>query len=486
MARALLGIDIGTTSIKALLISADDGSTLASVGYPYPTHRPHVGWAEQDPRDWTDAVSKAWKELAAKAGDAEIVAIGICSQVNTHLLVDKHSVALTTAITWKDLRCADIASELDADITDEKRIALWGGPFKIDSSFSLSRIEWWRLNDPEAFAKAAAAMLPKDYVIAALCGVQVADPLSAIGLVGGDGEYIADVLALVDGGARLNAPLQAFDSIAGSTNGALGIPAGIPVAVGTMDAWGNVYGSGLLDASHAMEVSGTSEIVAVLGDKSIPTPGIISFPAIRSRSLHAGPTQAGADALAWFAQMHGKSIDETLAAAVASQPSRIIFLPHLDGERAPHWNPNAQGVFLGVTRESGFGEMAQAVLEGVAFAARQIREGCEAAAGGEVKVIRLSGGGAKSAHWNQIKADVHNRTLQVLDELDTGARGIALIAGGAGRNDLEEWAASLIHVSATFTPNPVKRSYYDEKYAIYVDTYKALVGIFDRNTGRAR
>ena len=184
--------------------------------------------------------------------------------------------------------------------------------------------------------------------------------------------------------------------------------------------------------------------------------------------------------------MHGKSIEETLAAAVASNPSRVIFLPHLDGERAPHWNPNAQGVFIGVTRESGFREMAQAVLEGVAFAARQIREGCETASGGAVTTIRLSGGGGKSAHWNQIKADVHNRTVEVLSELDTGARGIALVAGGAGREDLEEWAASMIHISATFTPDSSKRAYYDEKYAIYVDTYKALVGIFDRNTGRAR
>ena len=151
MTRALLGIDIGTTSIKALLISADDGSTLASVGYPYPTHRPHAGWAEQDPTDWTNAVASAWKELAAKRSDAEVVAIGICSQVNTHLLVDKESKALTPAITWKDLRCADIAAELDGAISDTQRIALWGGPFKIDSSFSLSRIEWWRRNDPAAF-----------------------------------------------------------------------------------------------------------------------------------------------------------------------------------------------------------------------------------------------------------------------------------------------------------------------------------------------
>jgi xylulokinase len=313
----------------------------------------------------------------------------------------------------------------------------------------------------------------------------VADPLSAIGVVGGDGKYISEVLDFVERGAELCAPLKAFDEVAGLTNGSLNFPKNIPVAVGTMDAWGNVYGSGLLDSSHAMEIGGTSEIVAILSNKSVPTPGIISFPAIRNRHLHAGPTQAGGDALAWFANLHSKTIEETLSAAKATDKSdsRVIFLPHLDGERAPHWNPNAQGVWIGMNRATTFGELARSVLEGVAFSARQIREGCENAGGARVTSIRVSGGAALSDYWNQIKANVHGLPIHVLDEIDTGARGIALVAGGAIglTDDLEKWADSLITISRTINPEPKKVQELDYRYRIYKDTYLALEEIFERN-----
>lgn len=483
MDKASLGIDIGTTSVKVLLICAQTGVTLEKVTIPYPSFRPQAGWVEQDPNDWTRALSTAWKKISTNHPNQTIGAIGICSQVNTHLLVDKKSKPLTPAITWKDLRCADIASKLDSSITEIERMALWGGPFRIDSSFSLSRVKWWQENSLEEFKNASAVMLPKDYVISVICGEQGTDPLSAIGLVDSNGKYLSKVLNLIEGAERLCAPLADFNTVAGLTNGALGFPIDIPVAVGTMDAWGNVYGSGLRDDSFAMQISGTSEIVGVLSQNSNPTSGIISFPPIQGRSLHAGPTQAGADALAWFAQLHSKSIDETLQAAEVAPESRVIFLPHLDGERAPHWNPNAQGVFIGLSRGTNFGEMARAVLEGVAFAARQLLEGCEQAAISTVNTIQISGGGAKSPYWNQIKANIHQRQINVLKELDTGALGIALVAAGLGRDDLEEWAASQIKVNFTLSPESDKKEYFDEKFAIYVDSYRALTGIFDRNSG---
>lgn len=482
MEKALLGIDIGTTSVKVLLICAQTGVTLEKVKIPYESLRPQTGWVEQDPDDWTRAIAAAWKKIKASHPNRTLISIGICSQVNTHLLVDKNSKPLTPAITWKDLRCAKIASDLDSSITEIERIKLWGGPFKIDASFSLSRIKWWQEHSAAEFSNASAIMLPKDYVISVICGVQVADPLSAIGLVDSNGKYLSDVLSMIDGAERLCAPLAPFNTVAGLTNGALGLPPNIPVAVGTMDAWGNVYGSGLQDASFAMQISGTSEIVGILSKNSKPTPGIISFPAFHGRSLHAGPTQAGADALAWFAQLHSKNIEVVLDAAEAAPESRVYFLPHLDGERAPHWNSNAQGVFIGLSRGTGFGEMARAVLEGVAFAARQVLEGCETAAISKVDTIQISGGGARSSYWNQIKANILQRQINVLAELDTGALGIALVAAGLGRDDLEEWAASQIKINSTINPATDKKAYFDEKFEIYVDSYRALTGIFDRNS----
>ena len=485
MKKILLGIDVGTTSIKLIAIDSANGSTVAKITENYPTNRPDNGWVEQDPLDWIRGISQGWIKISELIGDAELIAIGVCSQVNTHVLVDAKGNPLTQAITWKDLRCSKIAQTMDSAVTEERRFELWGGPFKIDSSFSLTRVQWWKENDPKAFAAAVAVMLPKDFVIFALTGAMVADPLSAIGVVGADGKYISKVLDFVERGHELCAPLKAFDEVAGLTNGSLNFPKNIPVAVGTMDAWGNVYGSGLLDSSHAMEIGGTSEIVAILSDKSVPTPGIISFPAIRNRYLHAGPTQAGGDALAWFAVLHSKTIEETLSAAQATDKtdSRVVFLPHLDGERAPHWNPNAQGVWIGINRATTFGELARSVLEGVAFSARQIREGCESAGGALVKSVRVSGGAARNDYWNQIKANVHGLPIHVLDEIDTGARGIALVAGGAIglTDDLEKWADSLITISRTINPDPKKVEELERRYRIYKDTYVALQEIFERN-----
>jgi xylulokinase len=155
----------------------------------------------------------------------------------------------------------------------------------------------------------------------------------------------------------------------------------------------------------------------------------------------------------------------------------------LDGERAPHWNPNAQGVWIGMNRATTFGELARSVLEGVAFSARQIREGCENAGGARVTSIRVSGGAALSDYWNQIKANVHGLPIHVLDEIDTGARGIALVAGGAIglTDDLEKWADSLITISRTINPEPKKVEELDYRYRIYKDTYLALEEIFERN-----
>jgi xylulokinase len=326
-------------------------------------------------------------------------------------------------------------------------------------------------------------LLPKDYVIAALCSVPVADPISSIGLVDAEGRYLSGVLDLVDGSPDLVAPLLDFDTMAGRTTGALGFPPGIPVAAGTMDAWGNVYGSGVVRPGQAMEVAGTSEIIGVLSDKSIPTKGVVTFPPVRNRVLHAGPTQAGGDALVWFARMTGTTIDRVLADVGSSQRKRpILFLPHLDGERAPVWNPDAQGVFLGIRSDTELADMALAVLEGVAFSSRLLLEACETAAGVDVEDLRLSGGAARSPLWNQIKASVHGRSISVMRQLDSGALGAALMAGIAAglATDLETWAEDFVEIGRTVEPASAERNRYEHLYGMYRETYDSLVGVFAR------
>lgn len=486
-----LGVDVGTTSVKVGLLdlgaTGTEAGRMETASVAYPMHRPGPGLAEQHPVDWTRALGEAWSELASRVGPVAVRSVGICSQVNTHVVVDDGLAPLTPAITWQDLRAAPDAAELDAAVAD-RREALWGGPFIPDASFSLSRLAWLRRSDPAAYDRARWVLSPKDFVVAALTGEVVTDPISPIGVVGPGDAYLDAVLDLVPGAAGLVPPLRPFDAAAGRTlsGNPAGLPAGIPVAVGTMDAWGSVYGSGLVVPGRAMEVSGTSEIIGVASDRTVPTRGVISFPPVRGLHVHAGPTQAGGDALGWAARVLGLSIEQLVEEATEARrdPQPVLFLPHLAGERAPLWNPDARGVFLGVTTATERRHLALAVLEGVAFAARQLLEACATAADVPLVDLRLSGGGSRSATWNTIKATAHRRSLARLATRDSGVLGAALmglVAAGVER-DIAAAATNRVTIAAIVEPDPDPgaAARLDDLYGIYRDTYRALEPIFPR------
>jgi xylulokinase len=480
---ASLGVDVGSTSVKACLVWLDDDRTPSVVSRPYPTHRPHPGHAEQRAEDWVEGLAWCWAELERREGPIALRSVGVCSQVNTHVLVDERLRPVTPAITWQDLRCGPQAAELDALVAG-RREALWGSPFVIDASFSLSRVLWFARNQPDAFATARWVMSPRDYVVAALVGEVVTDTISPIGLVGRDGRYIEDVAALVDGAAHLLPPLHRFDALAGTTraHGSAGLPVGVPVAVGTMDAFGDVYGSGLVRPGRAMEVAGTSEIVGVASDRAVPTPGVISFAPVEGIHIHAGPTQAGGDALQWTARALRATPQEVLDAAAAARahPQPVVFLPYLAGERAPLWDPTARGTFLGLGIGTGARDMALAVLEGVAFSARHLLEACEHAAGIPVTSLRLSGGGARSGTWNAIKASAHGRTMEVMATLDTAVLGAALMGMVAAGLETDMTSASERYavVGSVVEPDPEATARLDELYTIYREAYPALRELF--------
>ena len=365
-------------------------------------------------------------------------------------------------------------------VPDDDKLRIFGGPFSIDASYALSRALWLQQTRPEAWARTRWILSPKDFCVAALTGELRSDPVSPVGLVGADGRYLTDALALVDGAESRFPPLDEFDALAGRTTGTHGFASGIPVSVGTMDAWSSIYGSGVVRPGQGAEISGTSEIVGLLSAAPGAADGVISFPPVRARYLHAGGTQAGGDALRWIAGVLGLSISEALAAARSVEPQPLVFLPHLAGERAPLWDADARAVFLGMTAHTTPGHLVRAVLEGVAHAARHLREACEEAAGFRAKTLRLSGGGANSELWNQIRADAHRCTLEQVASAMTGCLGAALMGGVAAgaATDLESWAAEVVTVARTFSPDPAGADRFDALHAVYRDTYRALVDRF--------
>ena len=214
----------------------------------------------------------------------------------------------------------------------------------------------------------------------------------------------------------------------------------------------------------------------------MPTPGVISFAPVGGIHVHAGPTQAGGDALQWTARVLGTTPQKVLEAAAEglADPQPVVFLPYLAGERAPLWDPTARGTFLGVGISTGSRHLALAVLEGVAFAARHLLEACEHAAGIPATSLRLSGGAARSVTWNAIKASAHGRPVSVMATLDSAVLGAALMGMVAARlqPDLTTAAERYAAIATVIDPEPTMRTRLDDLYAIYRDAYPALKPLF--------
>ena len=230
----LIGIDVGTTAVKAALFDLA-GNAVKTISQRYPTNRPCPGHVEQDPDDWMRLVLLALAELAAAALPGSIQAIGLCSQVNTHVFVDAAGKALLPAMTWQDGRCAEVALRLDAQISTGEKLGWWGAPLPIDASHVLSRMAHVQRHHGAAWKETRWVLAPKDYCLAHLTGEVVTDPMTAFGVIDGNLEIVPRLLSLVEASESRLPPLAPFTKIIGRIRG--GLPcAGVPMVTGAMDA----------------------------------------------------------------------------------------------------------------------------------------------------------------------------------------------------------------------------------------------------------
>lgn len=470
----LIGIDVGTTAIKAVLIDAR-GRRLAHFSRPVAMSRPAPGLAEQDPDVWAEGVVAALASFEADHDLGGLAGIGICSQVNTHVFVDGEGQALLPAITWQDTRCAPDAAALEQRITPEQKIAWLGAPIPIDASNALARMAHVHRRHPDAYARTRHVLLPKDFCVMRLTGEVRTDPVSSVGLVGPAG-YVDGLLDLVPGARALLPPLAKFDDVAGRVRA--GLPcAGTPVVTGAMDAWGGMFGIGVVQDRDAMYQSGTSEVPGIISSRVTPTPGVIVFPAYEGIVVHAAPTQSGGAALSWLGSILGRSLDDVSALAAATAPSDAVphFLPHLQGERAPLWDAASRGVFARMDSRAGTGEMVRSVMEGVAFSARLAFDALRQSAG-PVVGANLGGGGAQSDVWCQIRADALGFPLRRTAISDSAALGAAILAGlGAGlMQSLPQAVNDLVRFDRTFEPDPSLQAYYDDRFGHYRALYETM------------
>ena len=468
----LIGLDVGTTATKAVLID-EHGTRLAGFAQPHPTSRPQAGHAEQDPQHWMDSVLGALQQFADQHDLSGLAAIGICSQVNTHVFVDAAGEPLLPAIIWQDSRASPDAAALEAQTTPQQKTKWFGGPIPIDASHALSRMAHIRRVRPDLYARTTHVLLPKDFCVLQLTDAVLSDPVAAVGLVDAEG-YVDELLDLVPGAAGKLPPLASFTTIAGRVKP--GLPcAGTPVVVGAMDAWGGMFGLGVVEDGDAMYQSGTSEIAGIVSSTIVPTPGIILFPAYEGITLHAAPTQTGGAALAWFAHVLGRTPGETAALAAGAGSNIPFFLPHLQGERAPLWDSASRGVFARLDSGSGAPEMALAVLEGVSFSVRLAFEALKTSSAVDPAIINIGGGGAASDLWCQIRADVLGKPLRRCAVPEAAALGAAILAGRSQETatPLSEVVRRLVRFDRTLEPDQGRRDFYSERFAHFLALYES-------------
>ncbi|MGP1397561.1 MAG: xylulokinase [Inquilinaceae bacterium] len=470
----VVGIDIGTSAVKAAVFDLN-GTEHYAYASTYPTRR-HGNIVEQSPDDWMSRIDEIFDAARGHGLADRIRAIGITSQVNTHLFVDAAGTPLAPAIVWQDGRCAGAAADLDARVTPDDRIRWWGAPMPIDASHCLSRMAWMARNAPALYERTRAVLLPKDYAILKLTGVWGSDPLSNIGLVGNDLSYVPDLLDLVPGASDRLVALSDPTGVAGHVRLADHLP-GIPISVGVMDAWAGMFGVGVRRDGDAMYLSGTSEILGIVSKRSSPTPGVLVFPRYGEITLHSGPTQSGGTAVEWFCRAFGKTPSDMAEAATRSDFRHpvALFLPHLAGERAPLWDANARGTFLGLSSGMDDADMARAVYEGVALAVRLLFEALDASATIRPDTVGCGGGGFASDIWNQIRADVLDRRLKRLAVRHTGVLGAAAIACVAAglQPDLAHALDDIVTYDREYAPNPERRALYDDLFGLYRPAYEA-------------
>ncbi len=476
MTPLLVGIDVGTTSVKATLFD-DSGTAIRTFADPYPMRRPAPGFAEQDPADWTKRVLAALFHVSGDLPDGTVAAVGLTSQVNTHVFVGMDGAPLMPAITWQDGRAGAEAAEIDAQISTEERIGWWGAPLPIDASHPLARALWLKRHHPDIWAQTRWLMAPKDYCILQLTGEATADPMAAFGVIDQSLTYVPRLLDLVPGVADRLPPLRGFTEAAGCIRPGLPL-AGAPMVTGAMDAWAGLIGTGVLRDGECMYLSGTSEIVGLVSSLRHPAAGVIAFPTCEGITMHAGPTQAGGASLAWLSNLTGRAPSELSALVAGSDPHRPtpLFLPHLQGERAPIWDIGARGAFIGLDGSMGAADLTRAVFEGVASSVRWLLEALEASAGRSATSFSMAGGGAASDPWCQIRADMLGRPIRRLKTLDAGVLGAAILAGvGASRfSSIGEAADRLVVTDRMFEPNPSRRERMDFLYDEYRALYSAL------------
>ena len=481
-AQALITFDIGTSSCKGALYSVADGRQISERSAGYGIQRPAPLWVEQSPEDWWTAVQAVCRELLSSFPADQVIGVGLTGQVPTMVLVDRHGQAIAPAISWQDRRAEAEAVWLRQEIGAQQLASWLGLDLPIDAGWPPARLLWLSRQRRDLIDRTHKILMAKDYIGCQITGECFSDPWSSKGLIhlttGAPPADYYRALGLPDSLApRIFAPHAVVGEVTKLAAEQLGLNVGTPVVCGSSDAVCGMIGTGAVGIGRAaFNLTGTSEMIGRAGGQ--PTDGLLFIPAsvTGGSPILYGPTQSGGDSLVWFAEFSGQPFEAVMAAAAEAPPGAdgVVFLPYLAGERAPIWDSKARGAFLGLLRPHTFAAGGRAVMEGVAMSVRHVLETAGVEYGADLP-LRIAGGSARSAAWNQIRADVTGLNVEIVEQGGAVTLGAALLAAlGVGRFPDLGAAGALVRIQETVTPRLEYESVYAERYDLFRKAYQAL------------
>jgi len=494
-----IGIDIGTSSVKALLI--DSGGRVIKTSVPeYSFQTPKPLWAEADPLDWWEATQQAIKELLLKVQSSEIAGIGLTGQMHGMVAMNKEGFVLRPCIMWNDQRSHLECDEITERVGQKKILSITGNP--VLPGFTAPKILWTQKNEPDLFALIDKVVLPKDFIRYKLTGSFFSDVSDASGT------------SLLDVGKRtwsqemfdcMGWPISWMPEVTESTEVSAKISAeaatltglleGTPVVAGGGDCAAQAVGSGIVEEGKVSVTLGTSGVVFAQSDEYRVEPNgkLHAFcHAVPGKWHVMGVMLSAAGSFQWYKNQFGMEEQriekegganayETLtkeAQQVIAGSEGLFFLPYLSGERTPHPDPYARGCFIGMSLRHQKKHHTRAVLEGVSYGLNDSLSMMQELGVNPNEII-LSGGGSRSALWKQMLADIFATPCAMVNALEGAAYGAAILAavGVGGFGTVQEACSSFIQKIETVDPGPNLETY-KRNYPIYKSLYPTLKAQF--------
>ena len=497
----VMGIDVGTTGTRAVIVSEDGRVAGSATGDHVPMSMPRPGWAEQDPEDWWKATQEAVPAALQDAGlrGADISAVGLSGQMHGVVLLDEENRVLRPSLIWCDQRSQEQCDWITEKVGAERLIELTSNP--AITGFSAPKLLWVRDHQPEIFQRAAHLLLPKDYIRFRLTGqfaTEVSDASGTLLLDVRNRRWSKQVCSILGVDTILLPKVYESVEVTGGISlqvaYSMGLRSDTPVVGGGGDQAASAIGNGIVVPGLTSITLGTSGVLFAHTDapRVDPRGRIHTFcHAVPGKWHVMGVTQGAGLSLRWFrdqlaaqevaqAAKENREVYELIirqAESVGAGSEGLLWFPYLMGERTPHLDAAARGAWFGLTASHTRAHLIRAILEGVAFS---LRDSLEIFRGLEVPItqVRLSGGGSRNPFWRQVQADIYGQELVTLRTSEGSAYGAALLAAaGSGIfSSVEEACRRTIEVREKTAPRPTERAAYDRYYDVYRSFYPTVKG----------